>query len=404
MAIGVIYNTLTYGGVNSGDYGIYITGEAVFNAPERDVELITIPGRSGQLTIDNGRFENIEVEYPAGMFGADISEFREKLSDFRNAVMSLKGYQKLTDTYHPDEFRMAMFIEGFEVAPTGYNRAGEFTLKFNCKPQRYLTSGDEFINYTQATTNPTPFDSSPLLAVKGYGDIGMVGDVSGNQYEINIPNTRIGEIELDRRTVENTENRAVFEYSCSKMNDSDMITVNGDIRILCKGTTYQLDMIAENLILRGSSSGITSAIGMAQGAVYAFYISFENMQFQKTDTIRFYARFESVINAEIKIEIYVSGDDMDLVITPANSSYIKLTDPMVSNLRFIANSTKSALGNPSYIDCETGECWKEEDGVIYSLNNIIKFTDLPKLEAGNTVIIPERTITELKIKPRWWKI
>ena len=39
--------SITFGGVNSADYGIYIGGEGVFNAPKREVEMIEIPGRNG---------------------------------------------------------------------------------------------------------------------------------------------------------------------------------------------------------------------------------------------------------------------------------------------------------------------------------------------------------------------
>ena len=149
MAItGAIFNSLIYGDVNSADYGVYISGDAVFNAPQRSVELVSVPGRNGSIAIDQGHFENIEVEYPAGMFGDDKTDFRQRLSDFRNAIMSKKGYQRLSDTYHPDEYRMGMYIEGLEVEPTHYNEAGQFTLKFNCKPQRYLTSGEEEIDVT----------------------------------------------------------------------------------------------------------------------------------------------------------------------------------------------------------------------------------------------------------------
>lgn len=64
---GAIYKTLNFDGQSSGTYGVYITGDAVFNAPERDVEMITIPGRNGALALDNGRFENISVTYPSGL-------------------------------------------------------------------------------------------------------------------------------------------------------------------------------------------------------------------------------------------------------------------------------------------------------------------------------------------------
>ena len=61
MAIetGEIFKRLYFDGQSSGTYGVYITGEAVYNAPARDVEMVTIPGRNGQLALDKGRFENI---------------------------------------------------------------------------------------------------------------------------------------------------------------------------------------------------------------------------------------------------------------------------------------------------------------------------------------------------------
>ena len=53
----VKWGHIIYGGVNSADYGIYITGEAVYNAPERDVEFVEVPGRNGALTLDNERYK-----------------------------------------------------------------------------------------------------------------------------------------------------------------------------------------------------------------------------------------------------------------------------------------------------------------------------------------------------------
>ena len=43
---GAIYKSLSFDGVESRNFGVYITGEAVYNAPTRDVEMVSIPGRS----------------------------------------------------------------------------------------------------------------------------------------------------------------------------------------------------------------------------------------------------------------------------------------------------------------------------------------------------------------------
>ena len=168
MAItGAIFNSLSFGGVNSADYGIYITGEGVFNAPKRAVNMVEVPGRNGSIAIDQGHWENIEVTYPAGTFGMDEQEFRTALSNFRNAIASQVGYQRLTDTYHPDEYRMAIYTDGLEVEPTTYNKAGEFELKFNCKPQRWLTSGE--IPVTIGEWGATKDASGEIVTIESEG-------------------------------------------------------------------------------------------------------------------------------------------------------------------------------------------------------------------------------------------
>ena len=170
---------LTFGTANSSTFNIYISGEGVFNAPNRDVELVSVPGKNGQLIIDHNRFENIQVTYPAFNYESTISSFSNDLSNLRNAFSAQKGYQKLTDTFHTDEFRLATFVDGFEADPVMYNTAARFDLVFNCKPQRFLTSGETKTTLTSgnAINNPTLFPSKPLFEVVGSGTL-TVGTIA----------------------------------------------------------------------------------------------------------------------------------------------------------------------------------------------------------------------------------
>lgn len=52
-----------FGGVNSLDYGVLLDGSGTTTAPERDVMTVTIPGRSGDLLVDAGRWKNTTVSY-----------------------------------------------------------------------------------------------------------------------------------------------------------------------------------------------------------------------------------------------------------------------------------------------------------------------------------------------------
>ena len=84
------YKTFTFDGESSADYGVYITGEGVFNAPERAVEMVDIPGRNGSYALDQGRFSNIEVTYTAGMVDDSETDFADRLADVRNWLCSKK--------------------------------------------------------------------------------------------------------------------------------------------------------------------------------------------------------------------------------------------------------------------------------------------------------------------------
>lgn len=172
--MGVIYKELTFGGVSSLTYGIYITGQSAWSSPERSVTMISIPGKNGNLSMDNGRFENIEVVYPAGCFADSMANFKTKIETFRNVIFKT-SYQKLTDEYNPDEYRLGVYKSAMDVSFAAHQQAGEFSLVFDCKPQRFLTSGESTTTLMAdgSIVNPTLFPSQPLLVVTGYGDLGI---------------------------------------------------------------------------------------------------------------------------------------------------------------------------------------------------------------------------------------
>lgn len=166
-----IFKALEFDGVNSLDYGIYITGEAVYNAPERAVEMINIPGKNGALALDQGRFENIEVTYHAGCFADSQTDFADKVMKFRNALASRYTYKRLTDEYHPDEYRLGLYKSGLEVDAVRYSTAGEFNITFDCKPQRFLVDGDRAISPTEWSDIQT--ESGELVTIDSDGSLAV---------------------------------------------------------------------------------------------------------------------------------------------------------------------------------------------------------------------------------------
>lgn len=167
-------NWFTFNGKSSKDFGVYISGLNTFGAPERDVDTISISGRNGDLTLDNGRYKNIDISYPAFIF----DRFDNNIEGLRNFLLSQKGYQRLEDTYHPDEYRMARYKGGFSAKVIDELYAGEFDLTFDCYPQRYLKSGEQVITITTDSSiyNEYMQIAKPLIRAYGTGTF-TIGDI-----------------------------------------------------------------------------------------------------------------------------------------------------------------------------------------------------------------------------------
>lgn len=167
-------NYFTLNGVDSRDFGVYISGQGTYSAPRREYKMVPIAGRNGDLVGNERRYENLGLTYPAFIY----NNFKQNIRDFRNFLLSQVGYQRLTDSYNPNEFRMALYEGSFDPDVESKHDAGRFDIVFNCKPQRYLASGETVTTLTAdgSINNPTRFNSQPLLKVFGTGQLGVNSD------------------------------------------------------------------------------------------------------------------------------------------------------------------------------------------------------------------------------------
>ena len=418
---GAIYKALKFDGVSSRTYGVYITGEAVYNAPERDVEMVTIPGRNGTYALDNGRFENIEVTYPAGIFADTEADFRQAISEFRNFLCSRKGYVRLQDEYNPNEYRMAVYKSGLEVEPAML-RAGEFDIVFDCKPQRWLTSGEDAVAITSGGSiiNPTLFDSSPMLEVKGYGSIEF------NGFEIELENALLGPVVIFDGGTKPPLTTSI-DISSSLYNIGDTITIPaggnnevileiestlaypgylwGNINSIVGGQVGRgYDNVNHRLVLEVTISMTEMVITAGTDSSHTDTLTCQVEYMQENDqdtiyttdlTVTVTRTYDAALNT---LTWTFSSSD-----TGSKLSAWTLGACWVGNI--IADSTISIIGNPTYIDCDLGEAYKYQGTEIVSLNGHIDLgSELPTFAPGTNTVIYDNTITELKIIPRWWKI
>ena len=163
-----------FNGISSQDLHIQVQTEPDYDFPEKDYEVTHVPGRNGDIVIDQGSWQNVSRKYNLAMDAVKIS-YTEVASKLVQWLHSASGYARLEDSYEPDFYRMAMYKDSGSISNI-YNKAGQIEVEFTCKPQRYFKSGEVADIFTTSTEyrNPTDFPAKPLIKIYGSGS-GTVG-------------------------------------------------------------------------------------------------------------------------------------------------------------------------------------------------------------------------------------
>ena len=181
MAAGKRAHWFNFGGAITYDYGIIADASETLVKPVREMEHVSIPGRSGDLTIDNGRWSNVTVTYHCYCKRALSSNF----TNFLAVLHSKGGIQKLQDSRMsglfsnlsvPGCYRMGSLEAAVKAENVYLSEHCEFDITFNCKPQLWLNAGDVGVKINREgevnykyIKNPTEFPSKPLVRCYGKG-------------------------------------------------------------------------------------------------------------------------------------------------------------------------------------------------------------------------------------------
>ena len=169
---------IIFNGRSSADYGIFVEEPPDHEWPEKDYDVVHVPGRSGDLLFDNGSYKNVSREYKIAV-GSRTLYLHEQIDGIFNWLHSASGYARLEDSYEPDHFRLAAYRESGSLENI-LGHAGRATIKFDCKPQRFLKSGEHAVAFTSTgyLVNPTEFESLPIIKITK-GSASGVLNISG---------------------------------------------------------------------------------------------------------------------------------------------------------------------------------------------------------------------------------
>ena len=124
----------SFGGINSASFSIFATDvKGLYNSFERDVEFIEVPGRDGDLLIDNTRKKSKGIEVICYL---DMEDIRGTMGELAEAVEDwLQGEvkYKTLEFSHYHKALKAICKSNFEAEEVIEN-LGEFTIKFRVQP------------------------------------------------------------------------------------------------------------------------------------------------------------------------------------------------------------------------------------------------------------------------------
>ena len=168
--------TMIFNGISTIDLGVVIQTPPVYEFPTKRFDVIQIQGRNGDIIIDKNSFDNVNREYNlASVLNETDSTFIKKVRAIVDWLSSVSGYARLEDSYEPEYFRLAMYRSGGQL-PNLYDQATAMLVKFECKPQRFLKSGEEQKEFNVTThpesefhkiVNPTKYIALPEIKVEG---------------------------------------------------------------------------------------------------------------------------------------------------------------------------------------------------------------------------------------------
>ncbi len=226
MANGVI----TWNGVASNTLGITVRKVPGLNRPQRKHDSYSVPGRNGNIVVMQDAFEEYEQEYE--IFTLDNAQ-----ADAREIVDWLyqDGYCKLTDDWEPGYYRLAYFVGPLDVE-TILEEAAVCTIKFRCRPERYLVGQEKGPYYNIGSTtvlNPTNHDAHPFIRLYGSGARSMLnlsrtaGQPTHDPYYSAYINDMVPTKDTSYWITRSSGNSSIYVSGSSKATVSTITNTNG---------------------------------------------------------------------------------------------------------------------------------------------------------------------------------
>jgi len=97
------------------EYALLISEKSSYKGAARDVTYTSVPGRSGDLLTDNGRYKNITIPYKLSLLNTTDRSFAVLAHQIKGWLLSEAGYFRLWDSYDGKYFRRASYNDEADI-------------------------------------------------------------------------------------------------------------------------------------------------------------------------------------------------------------------------------------------------------------------------------------------------
>jgi phage-related protein len=226
---------IVYGGESSSDYGMVVSEAPAYERPNRKQTIYTVPGRNGAVVFQDDAWEDVVRSYNVWI-AEGVQPLSVKVSAFEAMLNSMKGWQRLEDSFEPDVFRLAYYSGGndFSNKMTQY---GEATINFTCRPERFLKTGEQEVTVinNQKIVNQTRFTAKPLIHIEGSGTVTVT--IGGDTISASITDY----INIDCETM--NAYRLAAENKNSDISGSFPKIIPGENTVGITGTTTKVTIV-----------------------------------------------------------------------------------------------------------------------------------------------------------------
>lgn len=155
-------------GIDAASAGIHLQKPIIFSEAIPNVESKTIPGRNGALIFDKGSYENRRGSASCFCLQEDVEAAVSSAGRF---LMGVKGYRRLETSDDPNHYWMAR-VENSPQIEMRMRVLAPFNIVFDCKPQRFVKSGENPVVFTSngSISNQYGQTALPLITLYGQGD------------------------------------------------------------------------------------------------------------------------------------------------------------------------------------------------------------------------------------------